>query len=89
MYEVMKVAFGSCIDKVASLKSRAEEVTNDCSKLMDWWAEYYKNLHLTENIVSDTVHNNTPALPTIEELDLSPTEDELSKAINSLDHGKA
>ena len=67
MYEGMKVAFRPCISKVAALKSRAGEVISDCSKMMEWWAAHYMNMYSTENIISYTALDNTPALPTMVE----------------------
>ena len=77
----MKVAFGSCIKKVAP-ESRVGEVINDHRKLKEWWVKHYKNLYSTKNIFFDTALDSTPALPNMKELDLSPMEEELSKTID-------
>ena len=53
---------------------------------MKWWAKHYEDLYSTENIISDTAFDYTPALSTMEEIDLSPTEDELGTAVDSLSH---
>ena len=51
---------------------------------MKRWAELYQNLYSRGNIVNDMAIENTTSLPTMEELDLPPTIDELRKAIDSL-----
>ncbi len=56
---------------------------------MERWVEYYLELYVTQNIVSDTALNAIPDLPVLDELDAEPTEEELSKAIDCLSTGKA
>lgn len=56
---------------------------------MERWAEYYQNLYSTENKISESVLANFPTLPVMEGLDRPPTEDDLSRAIILLAHGKA
>ncbi len=56
---------------------------------MERWAEHYHQLYSRENVVTDTVLESTTPLPEMKELDALPTVDELSKAIDSLAHGKA
>ena len=51
--------------------------------------EYYLKLYSTQNIVTDTALNALPGLPVIEELDNTPTLEELSIAINGLTCGNA
>ncbi|XP_022093240.1 uncharacterized protein LOC110980661 [Acanthaster planci] len=89
VYEGMRKAFGPTARKTAPLKSSSGETIIDHSKQMEWWAEHYQDLYLRENVVTETAINSIPSLPVIEELDNSPTEEELSKAIDSLAHSKA
>ena len=73
----------------APLKSSTGETITDRSKQMDRWAEHYQDLYLRESVVTEAALNSIPSLPVMEELDTPPTEEELSKAIDSLARGKA
>ncbi|XP_076462059.1 uncharacterized protein LOC143294568 [Babylonia areolata] len=53
------------------------------------WVERYQELYSRENIVADAAVESIPNLPVMEELDIPPSEEELSKAIDSLTCGKA
>ena len=68
----------------APLKSSTGETITDRSKQMDRWAEHYQDLYLRESVVTEAALNSIPSLPVMEELDTPPTEEELSKAIDSL-----
>ena len=56
---------------------------------MQKWAEHYLKLYSRENIVTDSAVKSTCALPILEELNILPLVEELSKAINSLACSKA
>jgi len=56
---------------------------------MKGWTENYGELYSRENIISETALENTTSLPTMEELDLPPNTEELSKAIDSLRRHRA
>ena len=56
---------------------------------MHRWVEHYSELYSRENVVTPSALDNFERLPVMEELDAAPTEDELSKAIDSLASGKA
>ena len=56
---------------------------------MHRWVEHYSELYASENLVKPSALSNVEHLPVMEELDAEPTEDELSKAIDSLASGKA
>ena len=56
---------------------------------MERWAEHYQELHSRESTVTDSAVKSTCTLPILEELDVPPSVEELSKAINSLACGKA
>ncbi len=71
------------------LKSTSGNVIKDSSKQTERWTEHYQELYSKENVVTDRAIENTTPLPTIDELDLPPTIDELRKGINSLSCGKA
>ena len=56
---------------------------------MEMWVEHYQELYLNESTVIDTAVGLKSSLPIMEELDIPPTSEELSKAIDSLASGKA
>ncbi len=56
---------------------------------MQRWVEHYLELYATQNIVTDTAMDAVPDLPVMEELDIPPTLEELSKAIDCLTCGKS
>ncbi|XP_048729748.2 uncharacterized protein LOC125647101 [Ostrea edulis] len=56
---------------------------------MERWLEHYSDLYSKENAVTPTALDAIKCLSVMEELDVEPTMDKLSKAINSLAAGKA
>ena len=88
MYEGIKTATGPTSVKTALLKSKTGEVITDQSMQLQCWVEHYLEFYSTQNIVTDTALNALPGLPVIEELDNTPTLEELSIAIDSLARGK-
>ena len=89
MYKGMKKAFGPTISKTAPLKSKDGEIFKDRAKQMERWAEHYQDQYSTENVVAESALSGIPTMTVMEVLEVPPTEDELSKAIDSLAHGKA
>ena len=89
VYEGIKTATGPTSVKTGPLKSKTGEVITDQSMQLQRWVEHYLELHLTQNIVTDTALNALPGFPVIEELDNTPTLEELSIAIDGLAFGKA
>ena len=53
------------------------------------WVEHYFELCSTENTITDEALDTIESLSVMRELDTDPTEDDLSKAIDSLKNGKA
>ena len=51
--------------------------------------EHYLELYSTENTITDQALDTIETLPVMTALDTEPTEDDLSKAIDSLKNGKA
>uniref|UniRef100_H2ZZE9 Reverse transcriptase domain-containing protein n=1 Tax=Latimeria chalumnae TaxID=7897 RepID=H2ZZE9_LATCH len=85
MYDGLKKALGPTINQVAPLKSCSGETITDRSKQMSRWVEHYSELYSQErNITSESL--DQIVMP---ELDVEPTVEELSKAIDSLSSGKA
>ena len=89
MYEGMKKAFGPSAIKIAPLKSAEGQIINDRSKQMERWAEHYQELYSRETTVTEPALESTRALPKMDKLDVPPTIDELSNAIDSLSSRKA
>ena len=89
MYEGIKKAFGPSAVKTAPLKSADGSVIKDRSKQMERWAEHYQELYSRETTVTNTALANTLPMPVMDELDIPPTIEELSKGIDSLASGKA
>ena len=84
MYEGIKTATGPTSVKTAPLKSKTDQ-----SMPLQRWVKHYPELYSTQNIVTDSALNALPGLPVIEELDNTPTLEELSIAIDGLACGKA
>ena len=84
MYDGMKKAFGPSTTKIAPLKSTTGYIVTDQGKQMERWAEQYQELYLRENIVTDSAVKSTCILAILEELEVTPSVEELSKAIDSL-----
>ena len=89
MYEGIKSATGPTSVKTAPLKSNTGVVITDQRIQLQHWVEHYLELYSTQNIVTDTALNALSGLPVIEELDNTPTLEELSIAIDGLACGKA
>ena len=89
MYDGIKTALGPIQSKTAPLKSTTGDVITDQAQQMHRWVEHYSELYSSENLVKPSALSNVERLPVMEELDAVPTEDELSKAIDSLASGKA
>ena len=56
---------------------------------MERWAEHYQELYSRVNTVTETAVKNTNLLPIMEELDVLPSVEELSKATDFLARDKA
>ena len=84
MYDGMKKAFGLSATKIAPLKSTTSNIITDQGKQMERWAEHCQELYSREITVTDWAVESNCTLPILEELDVHPSVEELSKAINSL-----
>ena len=89
MYDGMKKAFGPSTTKITPLMSTTNDIITDWGKQMERWAKYHQEIYLRENTVTDSTVESTYTLPILEELDVPPSVEELSKAIDSLACGKA
>ena len=89
MYDSIKKALGPMQSKMAHLKSATGEVITDQDWQMERWVEHYSNLYSRENTVTPSTLGAIKCLPIMEELNVEPTMDELSKVIDRLATGKA
>ena len=56
---------------------------------MERWVVHYLELYSTENTITDQALDTIKTMPVMTQLDTEPTEDDVSKAIDSLKNGKA
>ncbi|CAE1314375.1 unnamed protein product [Acanthosepion pharaonis] len=89
MYAGIKTDTGSTPTKTAPLKSKTGEIITDQGKQLDRWVEHYLELYATQNVVTGATLDTLPSLPVMEELDSSPSAEELGNAINCFSCGKA
>ena len=89
MYNGIKKATGPTIKQTALVKTKSGEVITDSNKQMERWVEHYVELYSTENTITNEALDTIESLPVLTELDTEPTQDDLSKAIDSLTNGKA
>ena len=89
MYDGIKAAVGPAVKKSAPLKNKAGEIITDQVKQLERWVEHYLELYATQNVVAANALDSLPNLTVMNELDSPPTQEELSKAIDSLSCGKA
>ena len=89
MYLGIKKATGPTPSKSAPLKSKSGNTITDQGKQLERWVEHYLELYATQNVVTETALDTIPVLPVMDELDLSPTTEELDKAIDNLACSKA
>lgn len=82
MYEGIKTTTGPTRVKTVPLKVKTGEVISDQSKQLQRWVEHYFELYSTQNIVIDTALDALSGLPVIEELDNTPTLEELGIAFD-------
>ena len=89
MYDGIKKALGPMQSKMAPLKSTTGEVITHQGWQMEQWVEHYSDLYSRENTVNPSALGAIKCMPIMEELNVEPTMDQLSKAIDSLASGKA
>ena len=88
MYDGIKKALGPMQSKMAPLKSATGEVITDQGRQMERWVEHYSDLYSRENTVTPSALGAIKCMPIMEELNVEPTVDKLSKVIDSLAAGK-
>ncbi|KAK4325144.1 hypothetical protein Pmani_004298 [Petrolisthes manimaculis] len=88
MYDGMKKAFRPSATKIAPLKSASGDIVTDRSKQMERWAKHYQELYTRENTITNAAIGNIDPHPIMKELDVPPSVEERSKAIDSLACGR-
>jgi len=89
MFEGIKKATGPSVSKTAPIKSKTGEIITDKAKQLDRWVEHYSELYSRENFIHQSALDAIDCLPLMPELDVPPSIEELSKAIDKLPSGKA
>uniref|UniRef100_H3B479 Reverse transcriptase domain-containing protein n=1 Tax=Latimeria chalumnae TaxID=7897 RepID=H3B479_LATCH len=83
-YDGIKEALGPTCKKTANLKVKDGTILTDRKEQLDRWTEHYKELYS-----NDTALAAIPQLPTMQELDQTPTLEDVEKAIKEIAPGKA
>ena len=89
VYSGIKLAIGPAQIKTAPLKTSSGDVIKDKAGQMNRWVEHYSELYSRETTVTEEALSQIERLPTVEELDTIPTQEELNKAFSALSNGKA
>uniref|UniRef100_A0A2C9M8M8 Uncharacterized protein n=1 Tax=Biomphalaria glabrata TaxID=6526 RepID=A0A2C9M8M8_BIOGL len=89
MYEGIKKALGPSQNKTTPLKSTTGEIITDKCQQMHRSVEHCSKLYATTSSVSDSALKAIIQLPTMNDLDETPTLSELNKAIDNIAARKA
>nr|XP_014348156.1 PREDICTED: uncharacterized protein LOC106704818 [Latimeria chalumnae] len=88
-YDGIKEALGPTCKKTANLKAKDGTILTDRKEQLDRWTEHYKELYSKDDIICDTALAAIPQLPMMQELDQTPTLEDVEKAIKEIAPGKA
>ena len=89
MFDGIKQALGPSVRKTAPLKSKTGNVIIDKTKQMERWVEHYCELYSKVSEVTNEAIDAIHQRPTMTELDEEPDIEELSKALDAMNSGKA
>ena len=89
MYQGINEATGPRQNKTAPLMTVTGELIKDKPSQMKRWVEHYPELYAIENKVTEVAMEAVERLPTIDELDFEPSEEDISTSLNSLTKGKS
>lgn len=81
--ESTQEALGPSQNKTAPLRSLTGEIITDKQKQLETWVEHYSELYSRQNTVMQSAIDAPASLPVMLDLDIEPTAQELSKAIES------
>ena len=88
-YEKIGFALGPQTSKLAPLKSSSGQPITDKNLQMKRWEEHFSNLYSQERYVGEGLEDEIPQLEVMTDLDNEPSLEELAKAIDELQSGKA
>uniref|UniRef100_H3B828 Reverse transcriptase domain-containing protein n=1 Tax=Latimeria chalumnae TaxID=7897 RepID=H3B828_LATCH len=80
-YDGIKEALGPTCKKTGNLKAKDGTILTDRKEQLDRWTEHYKEPYSKDAIICDTALAAIPQLPTMQELDQTPTLEDVEKAI--------
>ena len=89
MYEKIRVALGPQTSKLAPLKSSSGQPITDKNLQMKRWEGHYSNLYSQERYVGEGLEDEITQFEVMTDLDDEPSLEELAKAIDELQSGKA
>ena len=67
--------------------SATGQIITDKGNQMKCWVEFYSDLYPRENIVPEETLDAAECMPAMEELDTTPSMDEMSKAVDTCTTG--
>ena len=88
-YESIKKVSGPVSSSICPIKDTDGTLLKDNDKILKRWAEYYSSLLNSSNPTDQSILEELPQLPTVYEMDVPPTLEEVKRAIDSLKNGKA
>lgn len=89
-YSALKAAHGQKRAAQCPVRSRdGDSLLTEREDILSCWAEHYRELLNTDNLVDPSLLKELSTLPTIQDLDIQTTREEISKALDSLKHNKA
>ena len=89
MYEGIKKAIGPTQIKTAPLKTLSGVILTNKEDQLQRWVEHFAELYSRQNTVSASAIDAVEQRPTLHELDETPSANELSRALDQLQPGKA
>ena len=89
MYEGMRKAFGPVPAKRSPIKSKEGSILRTREEQMQRWTEHYSDIYSRQYHIPEDTLSGIPQLPVLEELDITPTREELETAIDSASVGKS
>lgn len=89
-YDSLKSIYGPKNCPLVPIRSAdGATLIKEQKQIVERWAEHFKILLNQRNVIDDTILNEIPDRPTINDLDLPPTFSEISQAVKSLKDNKA
>ena len=90
MYRLLHQVFGPTSSSVVPLRSKDNtSLIKDPSKIIERWQEHFRDLFFNPSVVDESVIDNLPQLEIKHHMDRIPTLEEVDKAVNQINSGKA